>query len=122
MMVGLTLLPRHLCANFQTDEETEGVIETEEEIAIEVIDVMVEEEMSGIGARGIIETEGNEVDMNIETGIDTTKVEVEEGHMTMMTEEIIHVVVEEKMRVSQSQWVGIGTEDHVGRKMLMLLL
>ena len=65
---------------------------------IEVIDVMDTDEMKEIEERGIIVTEGTEVDMN--TGIErgTIVVEVEDPTITMI-EEITRVVVEGKMRV-----------------------
>jgi hypothetical protein len=87
---------------------------------IEEIDVMGTDEMKEIEERGIIVIAETEVDMN--TGIErgTIVEEVEDPTITMI-EGTTRVVVEGKMRVSQSPW-DIGIEDHVGKRMLMLLL
>jgi hypothetical protein len=87
---------------------------------IEEIGVMDMEEMKEIEARGTIVTEETEVDMNTERGRGTIVEEAEDPTITMI-EGITRVVVEGKMRVSQSPW-GIGIEDHVGKRMRMLLL
>jgi hypothetical protein len=87
---------------------------------IEEIGVMDMEEMKEIEERGITVTAETEVDMNTGIGRGTIVEEVEDPTITMI-EATIHVVVEGKMRVSQSPW-GIGIEDHVGKRMLMLLL
>jgi hypothetical protein len=87
---------------------------------IEEIDVMGTDEMKEIEERGIIVIAETEVDMN--TGIErgTIVEEVEDPTITMI-EVTTRVVVEGKMRVSQSPW-GIGIEDHVGKRMPMRLL
>jgi hypothetical protein len=87
---------------------------------IEEIDVMGTDEMKEIEERGIIVIAETEVDMN--TGIErgTIVEEVEDPTITMI-EGTTRVVVEGKMRVSQSPW-DIGIEDHVGKRMPMLLL
>lgn len=83
-------------------------------------DVMDTDEMKEIEARGIIVTEVTEVDMNTGIGRGTIVEEVEDPTITMI-EGITRVVVEGKMRVLQSPWdIEIG--DHVGKRMLMLLL
>jgi len=108
-------------ADIQTVEETEEETEIVEEIVIEVIDVMVMAEMTEIEERGIIETEVTEVDMNIGTGTDTTKAEEAGDPMSKMIEETIQGVVEGKMKVSLNLW-DTETGDHVGMRMLTLLL
>lgn len=113
------MTPR-LETDIQTDEGIEEEIETEAEIEIEETDVMEVDEMIEIEARGIIETEVTEME---DTGIERdTKAEEVEDLMIMMIVEITRVVVEGKMRGLLSQWVDIGIEDHVGKRMLMLLL
>jgi hypothetical protein len=87
---------------------------------IEEIGVMDMEEMKEIEARGTIVTEETEVDMNTERGRGTIVEEAEDPTITMI-EGITRVVVEGKMRVLQSLW-DIGIEDHVGKRMRMLLL
>jgi hypothetical protein len=87
---------------------------------IEEIGVMDMDEMKEIEARGTIVTEETEVDMNTGIGRGTIVEEVEDLTITMI-EGITRVVVEEKMRVSQSPW-DIGIEDHVGKRMPMRLL
>jgi hypothetical protein len=120
-VIGLTKVCQHSQnARPHTDIQTDEEIETEEEIVIEEIDVMDMEEMKETEERGIIVTEVTEVDMNTGIGRGTIVEEVEDPTITMI-EGITRVVVEGKMRVLQSPW-DIGIEDHVGRKMLMLLL
>jgi hypothetical protein len=87
---------------------------------IEEIGVMDMEEMKEIEERGIIATEVTEVDMNTGKERGTIVEEVEDPMITMI-EATTRVVVEGKMRVLQSLW-DIGIEDHVGKRMLMLLL
>jgi hypothetical protein len=87
---------------------------------IEEIGVMDMEEMKEIEERGIIATEVTEVDMNTGKERGTIVEEVEDPTITMI-EVTTRVVVEGKMRVSQSPW-GIGIEDHVGKRMPMRLL
>jgi hypothetical protein len=90
---------------------------------IEEIDVMVTDEMIEIEARGIIETEETEVDMNTGIGNDMIMVEEVEDHMIMMIEGITRDVVEGKMMLL-SPWAveDIGIGDHVGMRMLLLNL
>jgi hypothetical protein len=73
--------------------------------------------------RGIIETENETVGTEETTGIGsdtTTAEEVEEAMNT--TIETVHVVVEGKMKLLQSQWVDIEIGDNVGMKMRLLSL
>jgi hypothetical protein len=90
---------------------------------IEEIDVMVTDEMIEIEAKGIIETEETEVDMNTGIGNDMIMVEEVEDHMIMMIEGITRGVVEGKMMLL-SPWAveDIGIGDHVGMRMLLLNL